>query len=208
MNYINKTTSQYPISEQDIRNLNPNTSFPTPFIPPEEYEYVFPSPQPSYNPITQAALEIDPLLTEKGHYEQQWEVVELYPTQEEADAAIAAHIASLKERKNAEINAARLAANFKTFTHAGKTFACDQLSRSDIDGTNGYVNLFGTLPPVWSGGWKAVDNTYLTITSVDDWKSFYTSMFAAGNEHFVHAQQLKLQLEVATTAEEIQAIVW
>lgn len=208
MNYINTSTDQYPVSEQDIRRAFPNTSFPTPFIPPHEYEYVFPAPQPSYDTITEAAREIEPLLTDKGHYEQQWEVVSLYSTQEEEDAALAAHISSLKVAKNAEINAARLVANFKTFTHVEKVFACDQLSRSDIDGTNGYVSLYNTLPPGWPGGWKSVDNTYLPITSVDDWKSFYTSMFVTGNEHFAHAQELKLQLEVATTAEEIQAIVW
>ena len=34
-------------------------------------------------------------------------------------------LAELKAAKNAEINAARLAANFSTFTHAGKQIACD-----------------------------------------------------------------------------------
>ena len=77
--------------------------------------------------------------------------------------------------KNAEINAARLAANFSTFTHGGKAIACDQLSRSDIDGTNGFVALYGSLPPGWPGGWKAVDNTYVAIANVAAWKASMTS---------------------------------
>ena len=107
--------------------------------------------------------------------------------------------------------AARLAANFSTFPHAGKVIACDQLSRSDIDGTNGFVSfvsLYGTLPPDWPGGWKATDNTYVPISSVAEWKAFYSSMFAAGNANFAKAQTLKEQLEAATTPEEVHSITW
>lgn len=75
MSYINTQTHQYPVSEQDIRNFNPNTSFPTPFVAPDEYAVVFPAPQPTHDPIIQAVREIAPVLTDKGHYEQQWEVV-------------------------------------------------------------------------------------------------------------------------------------
>lgn len=117
-------------------------------------------------------------------------------------------LVALKAAKNAEINAARLAANFSTFPYAGKAIACDQLSRSDIDGTNGFVSLYGSLPPGWPGGWKAVDNTYVPISSVADWKAFYSSMFAAGNANFAKAQALKDQLEAATTPEEVQSINW
>lgn len=119
-----------------------------------------------------------------------------------------AELGALKAAKNEEINAARLAANFSTFQHAGKAIACDQLSRSDIDGTNGFVALYGALPPGWPGGWKAVDNTYVAIATVADWKAFYTSMFAAGNANFAHAQALKALLAAATTAADIAAIQW
>lgn len=117
-------------------------------------------------------------------------------------------IFSLKEQKNTEINEARLSANFSTFPYSGKVFACDQLSRSDIDGTNGFVSLYGTLPPAWPGGWKAVDNTYISIVTVQDWKDFYSSMFAQGNANFINAQALKDKLQLAATAQEIQEITW
>lgn len=114
----------------------------------------------------------------------------------------------LKARKNAEINAARAAANTSTFAHGGKTFSCDQLSRSDIDGVNGYVALYGALPPGFPGAWKAVDNTYLPIADVEAWKVFYTAMVAQGATNFAHAQELKTQLAAATTPEAVAAIVW
>lgn len=111
--------------------------------------------------------------------------------------------------KTAEINAARSTANTGTFSHGGKAIAVDQLSRSDIDGVNGYVALYGgALPPGFPGAWKAVDNTYLPIADVDAWKAFYTSMIAAGGANFAHAQELKAQLAAATTPEQIAAIQW
>lgn len=124
------------------------------------------------------------------------------------EPADAPTLAELKATKNAEINASRLAANFSTFAHGGKQFACDQLSRSDIDGTNGFVSLYGTLPPGWPGGWKAIDNSYAPIATVTDWKAFYASMFAAGNANFAHAQALKALLAAASTADEVAAIHW
>jgi hypothetical protein len=115
---------------------------------------------------------------------------------------------TLKVSKNAAINAARLTANRSAFTHAGKVFACDELSRSDIDGANGYVALYDALPPGWPGGWKAVDNTYHPIAGVAEWKAFYTSIFLTGNANFAHAQTLKAALANATTTAQVAAVVW
>lgn len=125
-----------------------------------------------------------------------------------ADELPTVDLAPLKAAKNEEINAARLAANFSTFEHAGKRIACDQLSRSDIDGTNGYVALYGSLPAGWPGGWKAVDNSYVVIGDVEAWRSFYASMFAAGNANFARAQALKALLAEATTPDAVAAIEW
>jgi hypothetical protein len=115
---------------------------------------------------------------------------------------------AVKAAKNTEINAARMAANRSTFTHSGKVFACDELSRSDIDGVNGYASLFGALPASWPGAWKAVDNSYLPIATLNDWKAFYGAMVAAGNANFARAQQLKADLAAATTFEQVNAITW
>jgi len=117
-------------------------------------------------------------------------------------------LADLKAVANTRINAARMTANRGGFTHQGKTISSDALSRSDIDGVNGYASLYGTLPPAWPGGWKAVDNSYLAIASLDDWKLFYSAMVAAGNANFAHAQALKAQLAAATTPAQVEAIQW
>lgn len=114
----------------------------------------------------------------------------------------------LKAAKNTGINASRATANTGTFTYDGKAFACDALSRSDIDGVNGYVAIYGALPPDFPGAWKAVDNSLYAIADVSAWKAFYASMVAAGTANFLHAQQLKAQLAAAQTPEAVAAIVW
>lgn len=82
--YINKQTNQV-VSEQEIRLAYPNTSFTHPFNPPDEYAWVFPIAQASYDPITQFVREVLPELTLLGHYEQRFEVVDLEAEQAEAN---------------------------------------------------------------------------------------------------------------------------
>jgi hypothetical protein len=89
MAYIHTGTSQYPLSEQDIRNANPNTSFATPFSGTDKYKWVFPVAKPEYNPVIQTIEEGFPVLTNKGHYEEVWTVKELYTKKADKDKAIA-----------------------------------------------------------------------------------------------------------------------
>jgi len=117
-------------------------------------------------------------------------------------------LAGAQATKNTQLNAARLAANTSTFTIGSQAFACDDLSRSDIDGVNGYVALFAALPPSWPGYWKAVDNTQYTIATVADWKTFYAAMVSAGNTNFAKSQTLKAQVAAATTIAQVNAIHW
>lgn len=85
MAYINKITSAYPVTETDIRALRPQTSFGVPFVAPEEYAWVFPAPQPAYSNVTHFVREVEPELTQLGHYEQRWEVVALEQAQADAN---------------------------------------------------------------------------------------------------------------------------
>lgn len=109
--YINtQTLTQH--TEQDIRNLNPNTSFSSPFVAPEPYAWVFPSPQPTVTNL-QLAREIAPVLTVLGHYEQRFEVVDKFQGADKAEQE-AAYLEQL--RKDAvpqvvTIRQARLALN-------------------------------------------------------------------------------------------------
>lgn len=208
MDFIHKTTREE-ITFAQLKERFPLTLFPSDFAEDfEGYAPVQQVDQPQHDPATQKAIELAPVEAD-GVWVQRWEVVPL--TQQELDDladASAAALEAARAEKNAAINAARLAANFSTFTHAGKVFACDQLSRSDIDGTNGYVALHGALPAGWPGGWKAVDNTFYPIADVEAWKEFYGSMFAAGNANFAHAQALKQALAAAQTIQDVEAIQW
>lgn len=113
-----------------------------------------------------------------------------------------------KTSKNLEINTARAAANSRTFPHDGHNFACDALSRSDIDGINGYVALNGDFPAQFPGVWKTVANGYYPLPDIEAWKAFYAAMVATGAANFAHAQALKARLVAATTIEEVEAISW
>lgn len=117
-------------------------------------------------------------------------------------------LAQLKADKNTEINAARMAANRSGFMFAGKLISTDELSRSDIDGTNGTVTLTGGFPAGWPGAWKTDDNSYVAVPDVATWKLFYAAMTAQGSANFATSQALKVQLASATTAAEVAAVVW
>jgi len=137
------------------------------------------------------------------------ELVDLTPEEEaEHVAQVEISFDLLRATKNLEINAARAAANLSTFPHAGWRFACDALSRSDIDGVANHVALFGAFPKGFLGGWKAVDNTMMPMPDVDAFRAMYASMTAQGAENFMRSQSLKAQLENASTPEEIAAITW
>ena len=115
---------------------------------------------------------------------------------------------AVKDAKNTEINAARADANSQAFPHDGHNFACDALSRSDIDGINGYVALNGDFPAQFPGVWKTVANDYYPLPDIEAWKAFYAAMVATGAANFAHAQALKAQLAAATTIEEVEVISW
>lgn len=113
-----------------------------------------------------------------------------------------------KAMKNTEINSARLAANTGSFAYLGKQIACDTLSRGDIDGANGYISLMGAFPDSWIGAWKAVDNSFISITTIDEWKSLYAAMVDQGAKNFAHSEALKKMVADATTTDQVMAVSW
>jgi hypothetical protein len=74
--YINTQTGAYPLSETQIKAEFPNTSFPSPFTAPPPYAWVFPSPAPTHDPITQGVRQIAPTQV-NGKWQQAWEVYDL-----------------------------------------------------------------------------------------------------------------------------------
>lgn len=86
--YIRLSDQTYPFGEYNIRLMNPNTSFPTPFTPPEDYAPVFPTPQPTFNAVIQVVRETTPELTIKGHWEQRWVVVPRFQAYTDEDGVL------------------------------------------------------------------------------------------------------------------------
>jgi hypothetical protein len=87
-------------TEAEYRAAHPQTSFPAVIDWDNEgYDVVFPSPAPPCDLLTQGVRQIDPVLTEKGHYEQAWEVFDL-----DADT-IAANAAA---KRRAKVDASRI----------------------------------------------------------------------------------------------------
>jgi hypothetical protein len=78
--YINTETMQYPLTVDQIKAAQPNTSFPVNYAPSAPYAPVLNSPQPSYNAMTQYCREIEPALVGQN-WMQQWKVVDLEPEQ-------------------------------------------------------------------------------------------------------------------------------
>lgn len=126
----------------------------------------------------------------------------------EETAARLPNLDVLRAEKNAEIDNWRARANMSSFVHGDKRIACDQLSRSDIDGVASHIALFGAFPEGFPGGWKATDKTMLPLADVDAFRAMYHSMTAQGTENFNHSQELKAALAAASTPEEIAAIHW
>lgn len=123
-------------------------------------------------------------------------------------ASVTPDINALKAAKNEQVNAWREEANAKTFPYAGKEIAVDDLSWKDILSTAGEIALFGAFPENFPGGWKATDNTYVPLPTVDDFKTMFRAMTKRGADNFNHAQALKAQLAAASTPEEVAAIEW
>ena len=100
-------THEYPVSEQDFINRHPDISFPT-TIPYDDFGYavVFPTPQPETD-WYHLAREIAPVLTDKGHWEQQWEIIEIQRTPEEVTAKqrsdILAQITALESQQTSRM---------------------------------------------------------------------------------------------------------
>ena len=155
--YIN-LQSLTQVSESEIRALNPNVSYPVPFVEPEGYAYVFPSPLPVYDPVTQTVQLAAPELTGLGHWEQRWVVVELYANQEDKDAAIAANLAALRTDKNTAIKAERDRRKFNGVYVSNKWIQSDTYSRTQW---MAMVMMGANVPAI---DWTTMDNTSITTS--------------------------------------------
>lgn len=117
-------------------------------------------------------------------------------------------LVALKAERNMQIHYWRAAANQTTFPFSGKLISCDQLSRSDIDAVASSIALTGAFPAGFPNAWRATDNTYVLLPTVDSFKALHSAMTAQGTANFAYSQQLKAALAAATTQAEIEAVKW
>ena len=155
--YINTQTLAQ-LSEQEIRALNPNTSYPVPFPVPEGYAYVFPTAQPVYNPVTQTVQQTTPELTVLDTWEQRWEVVEIYQNQQDKDDAIAASLIPIRAARNAAIRAERDRRKFNGVLVSAKWIHTDTYSRTQW---MGMVMMGASVPAI---EWTTMDGTSITTS--------------------------------------------
>jgi hypothetical protein len=116
----------------------------------------------------------------------------------------------LKAKKREEITQQRLAADGDHFLYLDKAIKTADKDMFDLLLTDGRMNKCPdrTMPANWVGGWKAIDNSYLVIPTRDAWDAFYIAMYDAGISNFRHSQDLKAQIDAATTAEDLTLISW
>lgn len=74
--YINLITKNYPVTEQEVKALYQNTSFPVPFVAPAPFAWVHRTAQPAYDEVSQGIEELEPTEV-NGQWEQQWRVFDL-----------------------------------------------------------------------------------------------------------------------------------
>jgi len=207
--YINTQTNQYPFSERDIRNLNPNTSFQSPFVAPEEYTTVFPAPQPTYNPVTQTVREIAPVLTPKDHYEQQWEVVPrfveytdennvLHTVAEQEAIAIAL---DLQTKRNSKWEAIKTERDKRTqqggYKVGTKWYHSDTFSRSQ---QLGLLIMGNNIPQGLM--WKTMDGSFVGMTPALAQGIFQSAALSDSNV-FAYAETLNQQVQSSDNPETV-----
>ena len=212
MNYINTQTNQYPVTENDIRLAHPNTSFPTPFVAPENYALVFASPQPEHNYVTHLARETTPVLSVKGHYEQQWEVVSkfieytdeqgvVHTVEEQEQTAIAQDLATRRVNISGVIKSTRdNKIQSGGYEVEGKWFHSDTVSRSQQTG----LYLMGESVPAGLM-WKTMDGSFVEMTPVLAQKIFFAAAIQ-DSVLFQYAESLHQQVKESNNPEQIDIV--
>ena len=169
--YINTQTNQYPISEGEIRAEYPNTSFATPFIPPDKYQWVFANPAPQYDQLTKFVREVSPKKI-GDTYHQNWEVLNLDSVTIEQNQLAAS------ERLKAEVvfNTQKRLDNWaNTRNYDGIlslcTYATSTIQRFQTEGQRGVDNRDATWSKLYQiladieSGIRPVPNGYADIES-------------------------------------------
>jgi len=170
-NYLNTLDGTYPHSETSIRAAYPNTSFPATFVPPPEYQIVFPAPAPTVpNPVIQIAREVTPVVSSKGNYEQTWEIVDIFSDYTDSEGVL--HTKADQEAAAIAADQATKLTNLITSITAQTQARLDDFAKTrNYDGIlSACTYASSTVPKFQSEGQYCVNARDLT------WASLYTIM--------------------------------
>lgn len=114
-----------------------------------------------------------------------------------------------KAKRVAAVTQAHQTADRTSFTFRGKEIRADLASLVQISAISQHLDLNNSFPVGWPGGWKAIDNTFVTLTTREDWAEFIAAMVTQGTVNFAKAQTLKSAILAATTLEELEQLpIW
>ena len=85
MYYNNTDGKQY--SESEIKALYPNTSFPSPFVAPEDFSVVFDTPKPEVTEL-QVAYQDGTEIDSKGNRVVKWSIRDMFADYTDADGIV------------------------------------------------------------------------------------------------------------------------
>lgn len=185
--YINTDTLEYPVTERQIKAIQPNLAWPRPFVAPEPFAVVFPTPRTEHNSITQSVVEAAPQLTALGHWEQRWTVVDL-DQQTVADNLVRVRAELWEQIKTIRDQKIQNGG----YQAGGKWWHSDTFSRTQQMG----MSMMGANLPA-DISWKTMDGTFITMTP-----QLAADVFAAAAAQdkalFTYAEMLNAQVQAAS----------
>jgi len=154
------------------------------FLPVEEVNA-------NYNPTTQ-------IRTGPSYEIQTDKVIATYTVEDR-------NLDDVKADRKTYIESKRDIAENEDIVYGGKTYQCDEKSRSALNIRKSTTLETGDLPADFK--WINKDNSKTTF-GVADIKDLGLAMANRSNEVFIKARDLKDQIDVATTINEVMAIDW
>lgn len=155
MNEYRSKTTGLVLIESEIRAAYPNTSFPIPFVAPDEYDVVFPSPEPiksEYQSAVRDGVEQD----SKGNWVWAWKIIDWTDEQiaeHEATKAANALVAAKAERQT-KVD------TLIVTTQAGNTYDGDEVSQGRM--ARAIIGM-QTQPGI-TISWVLADNSIVSVT--------------------------------------------
>lgn len=173
------------------------------------YIYVELADPPSLDSASQKAVKTGRVPVEGNTFRQGWEVVPLTDVELDARTAeLALKLAQAKASKRADLTLAREEADRTYFEFDGKRIKVDPASMVQITGITGHVALTDEYPQGWPGVWKAMDNSYVQLTTKAHWVAFIRAMANRGTANFIKQETLKAQVDACTRLSQVAAINW